>query len=311
MKDLKATWRGHAAMLTANILWGLMAPVSKDALNYFSSAGISPFVLPAFRILGATVAFWIASLFMQHEHVPIKDKIKLLIAGLLCIVFNQNMFIVGVSFTEPIDASVITTMLPIATMILAAIVLREPITLLKAGGVVVGMTGALLLILSGGHGLTLDHNHLVGDAMCLASQVSFACYLVFFKNTIARYKPVTLMKWMFLFSTIAYIPFMAGDIAAIDYSSMPTKVCGEILYVVFGGTFFTFFLVPTGQKLLRPTVVSSYNYVQPVVSTIVSLAWGLATFGPLKGVAVTLVFIGVYLVTQSKSRSKLESEKKQ
>ena len=309
MKDI-TTWRGHAAMLSANILWGLMAPVSKDALNYFASADISPFVLPAFRILGATIAFWIASIFMPHEHVPAKDKLRLLCAGLLCIVFNQNMFIVGVSFTEPIDASVITTMLPIATMILAAIVLREPITFLKAGGVIVGMTGALLLILSGGKGLTLDHNHLIGDLMCLSAQVSFACYLVFFKSTIARYRPVTLMKWMFLFSSIVYMPFMAGDIAAIDYSAMPLTVGGEILYVVFAATFFTFFLVPIGQKLLRPTVVSSYNYVQPVVSTIVSLIWGLATFGLLKGIAVSLVFIGVYLVTQSKSRQNMENDKR-
>ena len=168
------TLPGHAAMLTANIIWGLMSPISKEALNYFAQHDISRIVLPSLRMLGATAAFWLLSLFVRHEKTTRHDRWCLFGAGLLSIAFNQNLFVVGISYTSPIDASVITTMLPMATMILAAIVIKEPITHLKAFGIGFGMTGALLLILSGGEGISLDGSHALGDMMCLTAQFSFA-----------------------------------------------------------------------------------------------------------------------------------------
>lgn len=289
-------------MLLANMLWGLMAPISKDALNYFSVNNISAFTLAAFRMIGAAIAFWILDFFLEKQPTTWTDRRKLFVAGMLSIVFNQCMFIVGVSYTTPIDASVVTTMLPIVTMIIAAIVIREPITGLKIIGVLLGMSGAILLILGGEHGPNFSRNCLIGDMMCLAAQFSFATYLVFFKGFISRFSAVTIMKWMFLWSAIVIVPFAMPGIIRIDYSAMPTSVILEICYTVFVGTFFTYLLVPVGQKLLRPTVVSMYNYVQPIMSTIVSLWWGLTTFGLVKGIAIGLVFAGVYVVTQSKKR---------
>ncbi len=300
--NIKQSLPGHAAMFLCNVLWGMMSPISKDALNYFATHDISPVILPSLRMLGAGVCFWILSLFTPHEHVPRADKMRLFLAGLLSVALNQNLFVCGVAFTSPIDASVITTLLPIATMLLAAVVLREPISHLKAGGVLVGMTGAVLLILSGGVGLSLDHQHALGDIMCMTAQVSFACYLVFFRDIMGRYNPVTLMKWMFLSASIVVLPFTGPTIYRVDFAAMPTPILLDIAYVVFVATFVTFLLVPIGQKRLRPTVVSAYNYVQPVVATVLSLIIGVATFGWVKALAVALVFTGVIMVTRSKAR---------
>ncbi len=63
-----------------------------------------------------------------------------------------------------------------------------------------------------------------------------------------------------------------------------------------------------GQKTLRPTVISMYNYVQPIVGTSVSILLGMGTFGIAKGIAVALVFTRVYIVTQSKSREQMLAE---
>lgn len=309
IKDVsQKTFPGHIAILVCNIMWGLMAPVSKDALNYFHANEISAFTLAAFRMIGAAASFWILDIFVKSEPTTWVDRRKMFMAGMLSIVFNQCLFIIGVSYTTPIDASVVTTMLPIVTMIIAAIVLKEPITGLKAIGVLLGMSGALLLILGGEHGLSLDKESLKGDMMCLGAQFSFACYLVFFKGFISRFSAVTLMKWMFLWSAIVITPFALPGIMRIDYSAMPWTVILEVCYTVFVATFFTYLLVPVGQKRLRPTVVSMYNYVQPVVSTTVTLIWGMTTFGLVKGVAIGMVFAGVYIVTQSKSRQQMEME---
>ncbi|MBP5365491.1 MAG: DMT family transporter [Bacteroidales bacterium] len=301
--------RGHICMLTANMLWGLMAPISKDTLNYFDEHGISAFVLVACRVAGAAVAFWILSLFVRHGRTASADRRQLLFAALLSVVFNQCMFIVGVSYTSSIDASVITTMLPIITMLLAAEVLREPITSLKAFGVGLGMSGAILLILGNGQSLSFDRDHIIGDLMCLAAQISFAAYLVFFKKLISRLDAVQLMKWMFLWATLAIVPFTVPELSKINYAEIPASVYWEVCYTVFVATFITYLLLPFGQRSLRPTTVSMYNYVQPVVSTTVSLVWGISTFGVIKGIAIALVFVGVYAVTQSKSRQQIENEK--
>ena len=301
-------FKGHAFTLTANILWGLMAPISKDTLNYFAEHDISAFTLAAMRMIGGCIAFWILQCFVEREKTTWSDRGKFFICAMLAIVFNQCLFIVGIAFTSPIDASVITTLMPIITMILAAVIIKEPITGLKAIGVLLGMSGALLLILGGGGSLSFDSSSIIGDVMCLTAQFCFASYLVFFKSFISRFTSVTLMKWMFLSATIVIVPFAIPNMMSIDFSAIPTKIYLEICYTVFIATFFTYLLIPTGQKHLRPTVVSMYNYVQPVVSSSVALLWGLTTFGLVKGIAIGLVFAGVYIVTQSKSRKQLEQQ---
>ena len=139
-------YKGHIAILTANIIWGLNSPISKTVLN---SGDISPFALTTFRMVGAAAAFWLVSLFTKRENVPPKDLAMLFFAALCGIVFNQGVFIFGLSMTSPIDASIVSTTAPIITMIIAAFYLKEPITNKKVSGIFLGAVGALMLIISG------------------------------------------------------------------------------------------------------------------------------------------------------------------
>jgi len=52
--------------------------------------------------------------------------------------------------------------------------------------------------------------------------------------------------------------------------------------------------------------VSVYNYVQPIVSVVVSVLSGLGILKPSHALAVILVFTGVWLVTKSRSRQDME-----
>ena len=114
---------GHLFALTANVMWGLMSPIGKSALQEFSAISVT-----TFRMVGAAAAFWILSIFCKQEHVDHRDMLKIFFASLFALVFNQGIFIFGLSMTSPIDASIVTTTLPIVTMIVAAIYLKEPIT---------------------------------------------------------------------------------------------------------------------------------------------------------------------------------------
>jgi drug/metabolite transporter (DMT)-like permease len=292
--------KGHILALSANIMWGLMSPIGKSALQEFSALSVT-----TFRMVGAAAAFWLLSIFVKREHVNHKDMLKLFFAALFALVFNQGVFIFGLSLTSPIDASIVTTTLPIITMIVAAIYLKEPVTNLKVLGIFVGAMGALILIMSSQSGASGAGN-IWGDLLCMIAQLSFSIYLTAFKGLTQQYSPVTLNKWMFVYASICYIPFSYSDITAIHWDIIPGTALLDVAYIVLGGTFFAYICIMTAQKLLRPTVVSMYNYMQPIVASIVSIILGIGVFGWQKGIAILLVFAGVYIVTKSKSKADFE-----
>lgn len=296
-------WKGHVSMLLACLIWGLMAPLGKDAMTH----GVGGLEMVTFRVTGGALCFWIASLFVPHEEVRHKDMLLFFFAGMLSIVLNQCCYTIGLSITSPVNASIMTTVMPIITMILAALFLKEPVTGKKVGGVFLGVVGAFFLILSGS-GNSVEGN-LLGDMLCLAAQFCFACYLTLFKHLITRYTVITCMKWMITYAAIAIMPFSYQRMAALPWCELSWTTWSETAFVVVGGTFLAYIFMMTGQKMLRPTVVSMYNYVQPIVACGVSVATGLGVFGLWQGVAVVLVFTGVYLVTQSKSRRDMIEER--
>ena len=164
-----------------------------------------------------------------------------------------------------------------------------------------------MLILVSRHG-TGHTSSVKGDVLCLVSAVSYATYLTAFRNVIVKYSPVTTMKWMFLFAAVVAAAVYYRPLAAVDYAALAPRTWAGIGYVVVCSTFLSYFMVPIGQRYLRPTVVSMYNYVQPVVAVLFSVAIGLDSFGFTKAAAALCVFAGVWLVTKSKSRAQVEAE---
>lgn len=286
-------------MMGANVTWGLMAPIVKLVLT---SGVIAPLLLVDFRMAGAALLFWITSIFMPKEHVPPPDIVRLFGAGMLGVLFNQGCFIVGVSLTTPSEACLVTTTMPMWVMLLAWLILREPISLKKAGGIVIGASGALILMLgnesSSGAGAT---NPPLGNFIILMAQLSYALYLTVYRNFIRKYSLVTLMKWMFLSASVIALPLSSPIIASTDWAEISANEWLGVAAVVVGATYIAYICIMIGQKNLRPTIVGMYNYVQPVVATSVGIWLGLDRFTFIKGIAVVLIFSGVWLVTVSRS----------
>lgn len=291
--------RGHAALFGANVMWGLMSPVAKMV---FASGVVAPIIMVDFRVGGAALLFWILSVFMPREHVPAGDVLRLFGAGMLGVLLNQGCFIIGVSLTSPGEASLVTTTMPMWVMLLAWVILREPISSKKVGGIVLGAAGAVILIIGSGVTAT-GANPAFGDFIVLCAQLSYALYLTLYRNFIKKYSLVTLMKWMFLSATIVSVPATINWLAKTDWNMIGFMEWGGIGYVVVFGTFLAYICIMTGQKRLRPTVVGMYNYIQPIVATIAGIIMGFDSFTPLKAVAILLIFSGVWLVTVSPSKN--------
>ena len=288
----------HLCMLCAGTCWGLMAPIGKDAMLN----GIDGIDLVSFRVLGGALLFWLTSLFTKKEHVPVKDILLLGCAGLFALVFNQCSYTIGLNLTSPSNSSIMTTSMPIFAMVLSFFILKEPITWQKAGGVLLGCTGAVIIITTSATAGNAKVGNIWGDLLCMSAQLSFALYLSLFKPLIQKYSLFTVNKWMFTWATLIIWPFTLGHISNIDFASVPMSTWWETGFVVFFGTYISYICMMVGQQTLRPTVVSVYNYMQPLVSVSVSVAAGLAVFKTSQALAAILVFSGVWFVVKSKSK---------
>ena len=298
-------YKAHIAILATNIIFGINISISKNVIQEY----LGPYSLTFFRMLGACAIFWIVSFFLKREKIQGKDLLFIFCAGMFGIFINQFSFIQGLSMASPINASIIVTFTPIMTMLVSFLFLREPITWKKAIGVLMGCTGAITLVVTSHSASASSDGSIWGDIFCLVSCLAYAIYLTAFKWLIVKYHPITLMKWMFLFSTIVSAPFCYNSVSAINYADIPLQAYLKIAYIVVGATFITYLLIPIGQKSLRPTTLTMYNYLQPLITTCIAVAFGLDTFGFVKTLAAVLIFSGVYAVIKSKSREQLEKEK--
>lgn len=302
--------QGHLAILAANIIFGANIPIAKAVMPAYMEA----YAMAFFRTAGAMTLFWCASLFAKREHVPGRDLLRLFFAAIFGILMNQMLFVKGLEYISPIEAAIVVTFTPILTMLLSALFLKEPITFKKALGVVLGLSGAVYMIVSSAHPAdaatgTEGSRRIIGLTLCIVSGLSYAIYLTAFKPVIQRYHSITVMKWMFLFGTCLSFPITFRYVQRIDFQAWQPLTYMQTAYVVAAATFLTYLLIPVAQQRLRPTTLSVYNYTQPITATTIALIWGMDHFTWPKVIATVLVFTGVYIVTQSKSRAQLEAER--
>lgn len=292
----KSVLPGHFAMLAATIMWGAMAPIAKGILQEGNIGGVA---LSALRIGGGALLFLIASLLPRKltgdRFVERKDLLKLFLASVVMISFNQGLFIIGIEYTSPVDTAVMCTLTPVFTLILAAFFIGQLMTPLKVLGVVLGLSGALMMAFSEG-GTSVASNPLLGDTLCIIAQVCAAIYYVFFLDIINKYPPFTIMKWMFFFSFITYVPCVSSSLIGIDWA-FSSKTILSLAYIIVFPTFIAYLIIPFSQRLLKPTVISMYAYFQPVVASVLAAIMGLAIFGWDRILATILIFIGVAMVS--------------
>lgn len=292
---------GHFACFTAYLIFGLNIVVCKDLT---SSGVISPLALFTLRSLGAGVLFWIISIFLPKEQVERRDLPKIFAASVLGFFLTQISFLMAISRITPMDCSIVASLSPLYTMFIAAYVLKEPLSAQKIGGVVLSLCGVIYLILNSVTAASgVVQTTPAGVLLMIANSLCFSLYLGIFKPIITKYSVVTFMKWIFLFSSLMSLPFSAKEIVHTDFAALPLSYMAELAFLIICATFITYFLIPIGQKLLRPTLVSMYSYVQPIVAIVVSIYVGMDTLSWQKVLAAVTVFAGVIIVSRSKHRA--------
>lgn len=290
---------GHIACFTAYAIFGINIIVCKDLTGGHL---ISPVALFTLRSLGAGALFWIISLFGPHEKVEKKDYLKIFAAAFLGYFVTQLTFLIAIPDVTPMHCSIMSAMSPIYTMFIAAIVLKEPLSWQKSGGVLLSLSGIIFLILNNaGARSGASESTLMGLFMMFLNSFSFSLYLGIFKPVIQKYSVVTFMKWIFLFSSIMALPFSYEEMFSLSWTRIPSAQLWELGYLVVFATFISYFLIPYGQKRIRPTLVSMYSYIQPIIATVLSIILGMDILTWQKILAAAMVFGGVIIVSRSRA----------
>lgn len=294
-------FKGHLSIAAAYTIFGLNVVLCKDIAN---SAAVAPHLLFTLRALGAVLLFWLASFFQPKEKIEKGDMWRIAVASFLGFFLTQMTFLVGITMATAIDSAILGTLGPVFTMITAYFFVKEPITGKKAGGVAIALAGVLFLIFNSVHAGGAASTSPLGLLMLLLNSLTFSMYLGIFRPLVSKYSVITFMKWVFLFSLLMSLPFSVKGLLSLDYAAIPVAVRWEIGYLIVFATFFAYYLIPYGQKRIRPTLVSMYNYLSPIIATIVSIWTGLDHLTWQKVVAAAAIVGGVILVSKSRAASR-------
>ncbi len=294
------TLKAHICLFSAQVIYALNYSIAKDLMPDH----IGPLALVLLRIAGAGLLFWILSLFTKKESLEKGDLKKMAILAIFGVFINQVFFIYGLSLTKPINSAIIMISNPIMVILFTLIVFKERITILKIGGLLLGIVGAVTLLLFKGN-LEFGSETLVGDMLTLINATSWAVFVVIAKPYMQKYHTVTVMKWMFLFGFIYMLPVGLSDLLTVQWQNWTGEVWFGVSFVVVATTFLAYLLNTYPLKIVSPSVVSMYIYTQPFLATLFAVFLGKDTLTPTKILSAVFIIIGVYLVSMKTKSKKL------
>ena len=290
--------KAFIAAFLAALIYGVSFSIAKDVMPLY----IKPYGLITLRVIGATALFWLVSAFTNNEKIEKQDFLRIGLAAVFGVALNMLTFFKGLSMTTPISASVIMVTSPIIVLFLSAIILKEKMTNLKVLGIFIGLAGAVVLI-GYGQSSTPGENPLLGNLLVLINAASYSLYLIIVKKLIAKYSPITFIRWIYLFGLVLVLPFGYSELQEISWQQLPSTIYYKTGYIVVFTTFFTYLLNIFALTKLKPTTLSSFIYLQPVLATLFALFVGSDNIDIIKVIATILIFTGVYLVTKSNTKN--------
>ena len=302
---VKNNFRAHLSMLAATLLFGA---------NYWIAKGLmpdhlGPMQIIFLRVLGTLVISWAIQLSIKELRIlriERDDYPRLIVSSLLGVAINQMLFFTGLNHTTPVDAAIINSVNPIMVLVFAAWLLKEKVSSTKLAGILLGATGAMMIIFLG-NPLSIKGGHLTGNMFIVANTTVWSLYLVISKPLMVKYNPFLLMRWIFLIGFIGVLPFTFQQAMQIDISTFDSYTWFAILYIIVGTTFLAYFFITFSLKRLSSSVVAYYTYLQPVLVAIIGISLFAETISWVKGLSALLVFAGIYFVTRQGGKAKVKS----
>jgi drug/metabolite transporter (DMT)-like permease len=292
---LRATTKAHIAVLLTNFFFA----TNLSLVKHISPSLIGPYGVNLFRVGIALLLFWLLWVFSKQEAgIDKKDIPRFVGCALTGVVINQMLFVKGLTITSTLHAALLMLTTPLLIGVLALWWLKEKFTIQKAVGLLLGIGGALLLILSrDARGIA----SVQGDLLILINAISYAIYFIMVKPLTSRYSPLHVIRWVFTFGFIMIVPFSWQDAVEANWQSAAVSQWLALGSVVLCGTFLTYSFNSYSLKHLGAATTGSYIYTQPLFAALIAALFLQEGFSIEKVLAGVLIFGGVFLGSRNKS----------
>lgn len=287
----------HLALLACNCIWALDFPFYNLLLHGY----MRPMALVAASLIATALIACVPLLWERAEHVERADIRKFVGAALLMGVLRKIFLMYGLSKTSPVDGSIIDTLVPILVLLLSVLLGLDRLTKLKVGGLLLGMAGAVAVVLTGASS-SHAHSQLWGNVLILSCAGVSSVYMVCFKKLVAKYRVTTVMRWLYGLAAVFVLPFGLGDLVHTDYTAMLRHALWPALSVFLLQTYLPNILFNYSLRFVSSTVSSIYTYLQPVVAIAVSVALRLDRLHADTVIFALAIFLGVGMVLRSYAR---------
>lgn len=290
--------KAHLALLGANLFYGAGFTVAKIVMPSL----IQPKGFILIRVAVVTILFWLSYFGGKNFRTKIdrKDWRTLILCAIFGVATNQLLFFQGLNLTSPIHASLMMLSTPILVSLFAVYALHEKLSVNKIIGLILGVSGAVILVLLGGKDKVAT-NALLGDVFVLMNATSYAIYLVIAKPLMTKYRPIIVIRWIFLIGLLVVFPFGISEFTEINWNMFSFKEYAAVAFIVICCTFFTYLWNIYALRILSPATSGAYIYLQPVFAALIAVFFYFEHLSWTKVIASIFIFAGVYFVSKRKA----------
>jgi len=251
---------------------------TKDGLSY-----ASPFVLMTFRYVFTGIIFY----FLGGRKIPL-DRDALLVAG--CSSVSTLTWAVGLSYVSPGDSAVLSYTMPLFSIPIAFVVIREGVRGRELLGALIGFSGVIV------YSLTLNHgSQPVGAFFTLVGAVFWAAYSVYYRKLRSR-EPIPILTTQFL---VGSIPGAVGSLL-FPQISPGINLSVDVVYLVLFSGVLLFVLWNGLLRRGRVGRITTMALAVPAMTILVDSLRTLALPSILAVVGGAMMFLGVFIANWSR-----------
>ena len=169
------------------------------------------------------------------------------------------------------NVSLLSSVSPIFTAILMAIIFGQKIKMGVGLGSVIAFAGVACVIFSTGEGMEI---HPVGDMLALASALSWAIYSIVVKHLLPHYSSFFITRKLFFYGMISSLPLLLMQNEyhlQLLWDFTQPKFLLNFLFLVLMCSVIAYIIWSEAMKILGPVKSANYLYLQPLVTMI--MAW--------------------------------------
>ena len=294
--------RYHIALVMSNILFGVSFSVYVSLLQGTMS------VAQLFALQLVFALFIFTPLAMVHRaffRLSLNDFGSIFIVALLVVFGWWYLLMKGASYTNPIDASTITTIGPVVTLVTSIIAHSRKAKIGEMVGVFIAFAGVVAILVDRGRLLLGEVGEAYGNAVVLCAVVAIAVNTVLITPVLRRHGTMVVMGWYYLIGTVLAMPMLVSELPALKMSDFTHLQLAEIGYILLLGSALPMYLLYKGSEHLSATHNAVYRYIQPIVATIVAVSRGQTIIDRTNIVGAVLIFIGMLCVIVSTPRNEV------